>query len=56
MFEVRGGGWEELPCPPTARGQGQRPGGDTPRLRPGAGAGRSNPTSKEQWLRGHRRA
>ena len=25
-------------------------------VRPGAGAGRSNPTSKERWLRGHKRA
>ena len=28
----------------------------TTHLRPGAAAGRSNPTSKEQWLRGRRRA
>ena len=27
-----------------------------PNLRPGAAAGRSNPTSKERWLCGHRRA
>ena len=27
-----------------------------PRPRPGAVAERSNPTSKERWLRGHRRA
>ena len=27
-----------------------------PRLRPGAVAGRTNPTSKEPWLHGHRRA
>ena len=25
-------------------------------MRPGAEAGRSNPMSKERWLRGHRRA
>ena len=28
----------------------------TPSPRPGAAAGRSNPTSKERWLRGRRRA
>ena len=33
-----------------------RPRGATPRLRSGAVARRSNPTSKEQWLRGRRRA
>ena len=44
---------EELP---RIRGQEQRLGGATPRLRPGAVAGRSNPTSKERWLRGCRRA
>ena len=31
-------------------------GGATARLRPGAVAGRTNPTSKEPWLRGLRRA
>ena len=31
-------------------------GGATPRPRPGAASGRSNPTSKEQWLPGCRRA
>ena len=41
---------------PQARGQGRRPGGVTPRLRPGEVAGRTNPTSKEPWLRGCRRA
>ena len=59
-----GGGQEELPH---IRGQGQRlrvPGCDNagaaersypcPRL--GAAAGRSNPTFKERWLLGHRRA
>ena len=30
--------------------------GATLRLRPGAAAWRSNPTSKERWLCGHRRA
>ena len=34
-------GQEELPH---ARGQGPRPGGPTPRLRPGVAAGRTNPT------------
>ena len=32
------------------------PRGATPHLRPGAVAGRSSPTFKEQWLRQHRRA
>ena len=41
---------------PQVRGQGRRPGGATQRPRPGAAAGRSNPTSKEQWLPGRRRA
>ena len=36
--------------------EGLRPRGATPRLRPGAAAGRSNPKSKERWLRGRRRA
>ena len=43
--EVRGGGREELPHAPTP-----------PRRRPRAAAGRSNPTSKELWLHGRRRA
>ena len=38
------------------QGQGWQPGGATSRPRPGAVAGRSNPTSKERWLRGRRRA
>ena len=38
------------------RDQRQQPRGATPRPRPGAAAGRSNSTSKEQWLRGRRRA
>ena len=52
---VRGQGQrrEELPL---VQGQGRQPGGATPRLRPGAVAGRTNPTSKEPWLRGCRRA
>ena len=44
---------EELPH---NRGQGQRPGEATPRLRPGVAAGRSYPTHKEWWLCGRRRA
>ena len=51
--KVRGGGREELPHP---RGQGRWPGGATPPLRSGAVAKRSNPMSKEWWLRGGRRA
>ena len=51
--EVRGGGWEELP---NAGGQGRQRGGATARLRPGAVAVRTNPTSKEPWLRRRRRA
>ena len=34
----------------------EQPRGATPNPRPGAAAERSNPTSKERWLRGHRRA
>ena len=34
----------------------RRPRGATPRPRPGVAAERSNPTSKEQWLHGLRRA
>ena len=40
--EVRGGGWEQIPHAPS------------PRL--GVTGRRSYPTSKEPWLRGHRRA
>ena len=40
--EVRGGGREEIPHAPSQR--------------PGAVAGRTNPTSKEPWLRRRRRA
>ena len=50
--EARGSGRED---PPHARGQGRQPRGPTSRPRPGAAAGRSNPTSKERWLRGGRR-
>ena len=53
MSEVRGGGREEVPH---VRGQEWRLGGATPRTGSRAVAGRSNPTSKEQWLRGRRRA
>jgi len=41
---------------PHIRGQEQRPGGATPRPRPGAAAKRRNSTSKERWLHGHKRA
>ena len=64
--KVRGGGREELLH---FQRQVRRLGGSTPRLRPGAVARRSNPTpeargscreeqptSKEQWLHGRRRA
>ena len=47
------GGQEEPPC---ARGQGQQLGGDTLHPKPGVVAGRSNLSSKERWLCGHRRA
>ena len=46
-------GREELPH---VRGQGRWLRGATPRPRSGAVAERSNPTSKEQWLRGRQRA
>ena len=63
----KGGDQEELPY---VRGQGQRPrvpdcddAGTAersypmpPRPRPRVAAGRSNPTSKEPWLPGRRRA
>ena len=51
--QARGGSWEELPH---TRGQGWRLGGATLHPRPGAAAGRTNPTSKERWLHGRRRA
>ena len=50
MSEVRGRSQED-PMP-----EGWQPGGVTPRLRSGAVAERSYPTSKEWWLCGHRRA
>ena len=37
-------------------GQGWRPGGPTPCLRPEVASWRTNPTSKEPWLHRHRRA
>ena len=51
--KVRGGSREELP---RVQGQVQRPGGATPHPKPGTAAGRTNPTSKEQWLCRRRRA
>ena len=48
-----GCGREELP---QVRGQGRQLGGAIPLPRPGAEAGRTNPTSKEPWLRRHKRA
>ena len=50
MSEVRGRSWEN-PMP-----EGPWPRGVIPRSRSGAAAGRSNPTSKELWLHGRRRA
>ena len=52
---VRGGGQEELPHAPTpeARAAAWR---SNLLLRPGAAAGRTNPTSKEPWLPRRRRA
>ena len=41
---------------PPAGGQGWRLGGATSRLRSGAAAERSNPSSKEWWLSGCRRS
>ena len=52
-LQWRRNGREELPLD---RGQGRRPRGATPCQRPGATAGRTNPMSKKQWLRGCRRA
>ena len=51
MSEVRGGGRE---C--QAAMVQEQPRGATPGLRPGAAAERSNPTSKERRLHGHKRA
>ena len=44
---------EELPH---VQGQRLQPRGATTHLKSGEAAERSNPTSKELWLRGHRRA
>ena len=49
--EVRGSGRERQAA--TAQ---EQPSGPTLRPRSGAAAGRRNPTSKEWWLRGRRRA
>ena len=51
MSEVRGSGLE---CQAVTAQEWLR--GATPRPRSGAAAKRSNSKSKEQWLRGHRRA
>ena len=55
MSEVRGGNER---CYPTSevRGSNREELSHAPSPRPGAAAGRTNPTSKEPWLRGHRRA
>ena len=53
LQQCRSGSREELP---DARGQGQRQRGTTPPRRSGAPPERSYPTSKEQLLRGRRRA
>ena len=54
--EARSDRREELPHAPKpeARGHGQEE--KPPRPRPGTVAGKTNPTSKEPWLRGRRRA
>ena len=56
--EIRGNGREEIPhaLKPEARGDGRRSYPTPLSPRPGAAVGRTNPTSKEPWLRGHRRA
>ena len=51
--KVRGKGQKELPH---IQGQGWRLRGATPHQRPGAAAGRTNPTSREWWLCRRRRA
>ena len=55
LTHVRGRGWRPGGATP-ARGQGRQPGGSTPHLRSQAAAKRNNPTSKEWWLCGCRRA
>ena len=56
--EVRGGDENRYPTPlsPRPGAEGGRGYPTPPCPRPGAVAGRTNPTSKELWLRGHRRA
>ena len=61
-MKVRKGGGEELPLV-QGKEQGLRFAGIAVKRypmpqspRPGAAAGRTNPTSKEPWLRRHRRA
>ena len=56
--EVRGCGQEEIPHTPSPRPgvAGRRSYPTPPRPRQRAVAGRTNPMSKEQWLRGRRRA
>ena len=53
--EVRGGDKRSYPAS-EARGGGREEIPHAPSLRTGAAAGRSNPTSKELWLHGRRRA
>ena len=55
MAEVRGGGREELPHAPMPESRGGgREEQPTPEAR--GAARRTNPMSKEPWLRGRRRA
>ena len=54
-LRVRGGGQEELPHAPTPEARAAA-GRSNLRPRPGAVARRTNPTSKEPWLPGRRRA
>ena len=44
-----------IPVPYNEKDHGERPGGATPYPRSGAVAERSNSTSKERWLCGHRK-
>ena len=55
MFEVRGGDERSYPAS-EVRGGVQEEIPHAPSPRPGAVVGRTNPTSKEPWLRGRRRA
>ena len=54
--KVRGATTEEQPRGGTPCPTSGGPRGASPRPRSGAAAGRNNPTSKEQWPRGRRRA